>query len=55
MALLTPKSFNFANRHALDPETGQGFFDLFELEWFDDGLDFFHAVSDWSLTTDEGV
>jgi hypothetical protein len=43
MAFLAPVSFDLGNRHALDANFVQGFFDVIEFERLDDGLDFHHG------------
>ena len=40
--LLAAEAFDFGDRHAFDADAGQCFFDLFQFERFDDGLNFFH-------------
>jgi hypothetical protein len=42
MPFLTPESLDLGDGHALDTDAGEGFFDVFEFEWFDDGFDFLH-------------
>src|SRR5262245_20419477 len=43
VAFLPSEAFDFGDGHPLDPELGQRLFDLFELEGFDDGFQFFHV------------
>src|SRR5881396_2903091 len=37
------EAFDFGDGHPFDAKLGQRFFDLFELERFDDGFQFFHV------------
>jgi hypothetical protein len=43
MALLPTKSLGFGDGNALQSDFLKRFFDLVELEWLDDGFDFFHG------------
>jgi hypothetical protein len=40
--LLASEAFNLGNGETLDPHAGERFFDFFEFEGLDDGVDFFH-------------
>src|SRR5207245_3460561 len=42
MPFLAAKSFDFAHRHPLQPNLGQGVFDLFDLERLYNRFDFLH-------------
>jgi hypothetical protein len=42
VALLAAKPLDLAHRHAFDAEFGEGVFDFFEFERFDDRFDFLH-------------
>jgi hypothetical protein len=41
---LPPKTFDLGDGHSFDAELCERFFDLFELERFNDGLQFFHVA-----------
>ena len=41
--LLPAEALDLRDRHALHADFGQRFFHVFQLEWFDDGLDFLHG------------
>ncbi len=43
MSLLPAEPFDFRDGHPFNPELGQCFFDLLELERLDDGFQFFHV------------
>ena len=43
MTFLATEAFDFRDGHAFDAYLGEGFFDVFDFEWFDDGFDFFHG------------
>src|SRR6185312_12332006 len=45
MTLLAAETFGFRDRDALDTDFLQRLLHLVELEWFDDGFDFFHVVT----------
>ena len=45
MPFLPAETFDFAHRHSFKAETGQSLFHLFKLEWFNNGLDFFHEIA----------
>lgn len=42
MAFLASESLDFGDGHSLDADFGEGFFDVFHFERFDDCFDFFH-------------
>src|SRR5687768_6897065 len=42
VALLAPEAPHLRHRHADDPDTGEGFLHVVQLERLDDGLDLFH-------------
>jgi hypothetical protein len=44
MPFLTAKAFYFGHGQALNAKPGQRGFHFLQFEWFDDGLDFFHAL-----------
>jgi hypothetical protein len=44
VAFLPAETFHFAHRHSFDPDLGEPILHRFHLKWFDDGLDFFHAL-----------
>jgi hypothetical protein len=44
VALLSPEPLGFGNGNALQSNFLERFFDLVELEWLDDGFDFFHLT-----------
>src|ERR1700756_4550568 len=44
MPFLPAETFDLSNGHSFDAELCERFFDLFELEWFYDGLQFFHVA-----------
>ena len=46
VAFLTTKALDFRNCHSLHTHLGEGFFDFFKFEWFDDPFDFFHSSVD---------
>jgi hypothetical protein len=43
MAFLAPESFDLGHGHSLYTGRGQSVSDRVELEWFDDGHDYFHG------------
>jgi hypothetical protein len=43
VSFLPAEACYFRDGHAFDAQLGKRFFDLFELEWFDDGFQLFHV------------
>ena len=56
VTLLASEALDLGNGHSLDADTGQGFLNLFEFEWFDDGYNEFHTeLVIWDYVTNKSV